>query len=74
MLFLKLFHIILQKFQSPARREHTDQLIRRAVRSVLETLSVQRGLTPALAAKQDFSLTLRTLSVVRTISSKRSLL
>ena len=41
-------------FQSPVRREHTDQLIRQAVRCVLGTLSVQREPTPALLATQDF--------------------
>ena len=57
---------VLCKFQIPAWREHTDQLIRQVVRSVLETPTVQRELTPALLVTQDSRLTLRKLSVVRT--------
>ena len=54
--------------QSPVLREHTGEVTRKVVRSVLETLSVLRELAPALTANQDILLTLKILSVVSTES------
>ena len=48
----------ITQLQSPVLREHTDEVKRKVVRSVLETLSVQRELAPAHLATLDTSLIL----------------